>query len=968
MTVFYSARKLFIFSFFFLVLHQMSGRAYANDNKFQYFVISLANGLNTNNVNDCVKDNRGFLWVATDFGLTRYAGQNSIHFNTESNTGKLLGQFTKLLVTDSIIYAAGSTGFYAIDPLNCSITEINLKPDVYILDMAFYKDHIILSSREGVLFFYTPRTLQKEWFNLGDKGSIIDIIVKNKTLFCLSLSTGCILFDLDARKIKKKLILSPFSYIDRFYLTKKNEIILSTRGYLKIFDERSADFISTTQLKNTTGYKEIGENQLFFITDYYKLFFRDDKNTLHLLTPPVSKITEFRMIKGDLNDDIYLITNQGIIIIRKFNPFRVINVFGDQKVHVQRAIYEDTTNKQILFFSYDKLGVFDQQKKYFKSIPLNLITHTFLEYDNRLLLVTEGSKLYSLKKSIFSYKQLFLQENPPIQFISASQSSDGTIFLGTINGLYYTKDLSKGIIRLKLVHEGKDLSNMQVKSIWVNLDGVVWIGGTSGILVMNKHFEIIDHYAVGKPQHRSLPVDEVNCFYPTQTGLYAGLDGELAFIPYNGSAPQFYYSPIFGKSNNRIVSIIADRYDEIWFATYRGIYRLSPHNKSIRSFHAPIYFTNDEFNRSSSLRSKSGKLYFGNIAEFIEIDPDKYRDTIRPVQFQFNVAKIFTTANDQFVLNGLKNGDQVKIPLEGTSIDLSYSLDDYINSDQITYQYRIHNLKAEWVDLGNRTSVQLFSLPAGSHLIEIRAIGNNGVLPSVLNLNLIVPAIFYKTVWFDLLIISFILIFIGIISWIRIRNLKRIYQFRKEISHELHDSVGTNVTKSIYAAQSLMNEFDIKDNRLQQIIDYGRQTNATFRDVLWSLEKNTDPIVNLFDRINEIGNNAVANTSFDFQMYRDQIDLEFSLTVRQKRDLLMISREAIHNVLKHSNGDLILFHFFTNNNKIHLKITDNGTNTDTEIRHGGMGLESMRSRARKMGAEKIVFQKYFDGFEVYLII
>lgn len=958
----YSILILCVLAFF-----QMSGRAYANDGQFQYFVINIANGLNTNNVNDCIKDKRGFLWVATDFGITRYAGQNSLHFSTDSKSGKTLGHLTKLLVTDSIIYAAGSTGFYTINPWNCSITKVNLKPNIYIHDMVFYKDQIILSSREGFLFFYTPKTRQIEVVPMGDN-NIINILVKDQTLFCLSLQTGCILFDLDTRKIKKTLLISPFTYLDRFYLTKKSEVLLSSKDYVRKFDARIADFVTTAQLKNTTGYKEIGENNLFFITDNHQLFFRDKENTIYPLYPPVGKSTEFKKIKGDLNDDVYIISNQGLIIVRKITPFRVINAFGDQQVHVQRAIYEDTIYKRILFFSYDKLGVYDPQKKSIQSTPLNLVTHTLLEYQNDLLLVTEGSKLYSLTRKDLKVKQLFVKENPPLQFIAAAKSPDGTIFLGTLNGLYQTKDLSKGINRLTLVHQGKDLSDMQVKTIWVNTDGKIWVGGTSGILVLNKQWEIMDHYAVGYPQHRSLPVDEVNCFYPTQTGLYAGLDGELAFIPFNGSAPQFFYSRIFGKSNNRIVSIVEDKNQEIWFATYKGVFRLSPQNGSIRSFHAPIYFTNDEFNRSSSLRSRSGKLYFGNIAEYVEIDPDQYRDTIKPAIFQFNMARIFSATNKETIRYDLKDGDQVTLPLEGASIDISYSLNDLINSDQLTYQYRMKSVQADWVDMGNRTSLQLFSLPAGRHLIQIRAIGNDGYASNILNLNLLVPAIFYKTLWFNVLIILFILVLTGIFIWIRMRNLRKILLFRKEISNELHDAVGTTVTKSIYAAQSLMNEADVKDKRLQQIIDYGRQINANFRDVLWSLEKNTDPIVNLFDRINEIGNHAVANTPFDFQMTREQIDLEFSLTIRQKRDLLMISREAIHNVLKHSNGDLIRFHFSLQKNKLHLKITDNGKNTDSEIRSGGMGLESMRLRARKMGAEKITFRKDSDGFEVYLVV
>jgi len=948
------------------LLHLAWG-SYAQNGNFQYYVINIANGLNTNNVNDCIKDKRGFLWMATDFGITRYSGQHSIHFSTDPATKKAIGHINKLLVTDSIIYAAGSTGLYTLNPQNCVIRKVDVLQNTILNDMVFYKDQIILSAKNGSLIFYTPIKGKVEFWEI-ENGALYHSLIKGDSLFCLTTQGRCLLVDVSTRKVLKKITISPSFFTDRLYLSKSNEILLSNKDYLKKFDHVTGSFISTAQFKNTTGFKEISDHSLFFITDYHQLNWRSPDMKLYNLDPPVDKSTEYKKIKGDLNDDVYIMSNQGVIIVRKVIPFTKMNVFGDQKVHVQRGIYEDSLRKRILFFSYDKLGIFDQQTKKISNTPLNTLTHTIIEHNDKLILISEGSKLYSLDLNDLSYRQIFIQENPSLQFIAAATSASGDIFLGSLDGLFITQAPIKGIKAVPLVVNGKSYSDMQVKAIYSHPDGKVWVGGSAGIFVLNAQQKVIAHYATTARGNYKLPMDEVNCFYATKAGLFVGLDGELVFIPFNGTSSIYYYTPIFGKSNNRIVSIVEDDYHDIWFASYKGVFRLTPSTGVIRSFHAPIYFTNDEFNRSASLRSKSGKLYFGNIAEYVEIDPAQYRDPIRPNLFQFNMARIFSNTKDETTLYTLIDGDTVTLPAEGASLDLSYSLNDPINHDQLTYQYRLATINQEWIDLSNRSSLQLFSLPAGNHHLQLRAIGNDGYNSNMLNLYLVVPAIFYKTLWFNLLMICFVFGLAGIFYWIRVRNLRKILQFRKEISYELHDAVGTTVTKSIYAAQSLMNETGTKDSRLQQIIDYGRQINANFRDVLWSLEKNTDPIVNLFDRINEIGNNAVANTPFDFQMIREKVDLDFPLPIRQKRDLLMISREAIHNVLKHSNGDLIQFHFSIQQSKLHLKISDNGINTDTDIRSGGMGLESMRLRARKMGAEKISFIKKEMGFEVHLIM
>lgn len=934
------------------------------DMNFQYTVLSNKNGLNTNNINDCIRDKRGFLWMATDFGITRYSGQNSIHFSIVEQTGESIGPLTKLLVTDSIIYASGSAGLYEINPNTCSISKVDLNGDLFINDMVFYRDWVILGSKEGSLLFFKPRTRKVDVIKL-DGGIPINLLVHQNQLFTMILYKGCLIFDLTTRKLSKFIPLSTFYYSDKLFLSKSREVLLCNKDLIRRFDEQKNAFVQYSTYTMVTAYREMAKDQVFFVKDFHKFFFQKRNEPPLQLYPPVDKSTEFKKIKGDLNNDVYLISNQGVIIIRKYISFTTLDVFKDNEVHVQRAIYEDTLRKKILFFAYDKLSVYDQQHKTFTSIPKLLTTHAVTPFQNNLLIATEASSFYVMDLATYASRLLFWNENPALQFLSVAQTPSGVYLLGSVDGLFQTNYPFNGIKQVPLIYKGKDYSKMVVKTIWANKDQI-WIGGNLGILVLNKQFQVIKRYARNAGSTASLPNGEVNCFYVTKCGMYVGLDGELAFIPFDGSKVKFYYSSVYGRSTNRIVSIVEDSFQDIWFATFKGVYRLNPNTGSIRAFHAPQYFTNDEFNRSSALSARTGKLYFGNIAEYIEIDPSLYRDSIVTSLFQFNVAKIYSQ-DKEVIKYDLKDFDTIEFPLEGSSLDISYLLTDPVNLDQVSYQYRLVKFNEEWIDLGNKTSLQLFSLSGGAHHLQIRAVGVQGIGATILNVILVVPVVFYKTIWFYILLI-FLILFLGFAFYlIRVRNLRNMLKFRKEISNELHDTVGTTVTKSIYTAQSLLQEKN-DDERIQRIIDYGRQISANFRDVLWSMEKKTDAIINLFDRISEIGNQAVTNTNFDFQIIKENISEDNPLTVRQKRDLLMITREAIHNALKHSNGNLISFHFSVHNKKLHVKIRDNGMNEDLTINHSGMGLESMKLRAQKMQATSITYKKHENGFEIYLIV
>jgi len=86
-------------------------------------------------------------------------------------------------------------------------------------------------------------------------------------------------------------------------------------------------------------------------------------------------------------------------------------------------------------------------------------------------------------------------------------------------------------------------------------------------------------------------------------------------------------------------------------------------------------------------------------------------------------------------------------------------------------------------------------------------------------------------------------------------------------------------------------------------------------------------------------------------------------TIGQKRELLMVTREAIHNVLKHSNWDIIIFEFRKMNGKLNLHIHDNGKNENEDLQFSGMGLESIKMRISKIGG-KVSFKKRKDGFDI----
>jgi signal transduction histidine kinase len=201
----------------------------------------------------------------------------------------------------------------------------------------------------------------------------------------------------------------------------------------------------------------------------------------------------------------------------------------------------------------------------------------------------------------------------------------------------------------------------------------------------------------------------------------------------------------------------------------------------------------------------------------------------------------------------------------------------------------------------------------------------------------------------------------------RLKALKAEIALKEGIAMDLHDEVGTMLTKTIFLAQNILNSDEINDPRLKQIVEQSRQVNASFRDAIWSADTRTDALLNLVDRINDAGHQITEGTPFIFYFHRNQDLKKRRLKAVEKRNIMLMVREAMHNAIKHSNGNRIDLSIVPEGEKLIFTIADNGTENNQEHNKYGMGLYSMRQRAEKMRAE-IFIGSTSDGFVVRFIV
>lgn len=216
-------------------------------------------------------------------------------------------------------------------------------------------------------------------------------------------------------------------------------------------------------------------------------------------------------------------------------------------------------------------------------------------------------------------------------------------------------------------------------------------------------------------------------------------------------------------------------------------------------------------------------------------------------------------------------------------------------------------------------------------------------------------------------LLALLLISLGFHWYYRSRELKKDVAFKLKVAMDLHDEVGTLISKTYILSQKLRQEIPDHEGRIAPISENCKNIIASFRDALWSADNRTDEFANLVDRVIDIGHKATEDTRFTFLFQKQASFDTIRMSVFQKRNVMMIIRECIHNALKHSNGDVISIRLFTVGKRPAFSISDNGIPEKAPESGQGMGLRNMQLRAARIHAD-IRFETDDKGFHVTLVL
>ncbi len=938
----------------------------------------IKNGLSDNNINDGLLDQNNVLWLASNNGLSCFDGQHFINFHPSDSLLRLSDKSVQsLALIGNTVYAATNKGIDAID--------IHSKKSRLFYKAAQQENIVVLfATKKNELIYITLDGLCKnlntqQKLQLPFKAANYFVAENDQeNIYISTFQNHFYSIHLPTHKVSSYIKKRDQANYGLVFSSKLGLLSLYYNGLFSNNIETKKEDTAVFYPANFTGFTEIDTGSYLTIHEYSRIFYKFNYNR------PATEIkilqtrnAIFKKLLVDRYGTVIILTNSGIFCFRLPLPyFQTVpdNLLQPNLGSMVRRGMLETPDQKIRLFSYNGIQQYDPITKnttiFFEK---RRIFYTAIQDKNKYWIATDGIGLLP-----FNIKQQTL--DPSIRFDSTLQSEhifsmcatpNDNILLGYLIP-FGLREFNPRTYSIKDIpfNYGKIIpAQSRISHISRDINGHYWIATDKGVFELdeNYHFLMLYNAVEGKPDQH-LPNSYVNYIHHLNDhSLWAATDNGIALLNTKNKKIEKIFTSKQNIPEGKCVSILEDNYHRLWVATYKGLSVIDPVNGIINNYFKEDGLPDDEYNYAASLKTSNGNLYFGGLNGILKIDPDLWRPQQAKTTLHFALMQIEKDKGTQLLSPPNAETNSISITRNEAIFEILFGFSEYVNPNFCKYWYKIEGFNKDWISLGYNGRIQLWNLPAGYYTILLK--GSNGkdnTASADLRIALTVNEPFYQTGIFKILMVLLIIGIIIVILFQRNHEYKAIRSIKKHMLNDIHDEVGSILTKTAMKAEVLNLKMGNQVKDLQDIQQYSREAIQSLRNLLWSISSENMATTDFQDRVNDWLQFIFADTGYEFHFNNLIPENRFTNNVTVRRNIVLIIKELAHNCLKHAHGDQFNITLNMKENKYQLVVTDNGKNENNEILSKGYGLKSIESRVTQIKG-KVIFQKTIEGFKTEII-
>jgi ligand-binding sensor domain-containing protein/signal transduction histidine kinase len=954
-------------------------------------------GLSNREVHDYLQDSYGFVWLATANGLNRFDGYEFWCPNKDPQSHLASSNITCLFEKDKVLWVGTDNGITLLDLETYKTKEIkqnygtalNLY-DNYITGIyGTFDGTILVTTSKGFLHRYEGNNKFTPFYNKMDsKGSFgvrLHFTEDSYFYWIKSENKGTFKLNKKTLEVLQQYHRNAESHIGSIKYIKGYGTIAFCKEGIEVYNPKTNRFEKgiNTAIKDVYNIIQDYEKNLWIVANDSKHLLKFNKTLTDVTEAlfPVSENVNIRQIVESKSHMLWICTNNGLYqySIEKASFASILKqqeVLDKNFVPSFRGMLEDADGT-IYAAGYGGLFSIDTNN-HVKRLLDNKIPYSpyilINAKDNYLWAITEGFGLIKVNKKtghiikIFSSRQIAERHN--FQYLlSGILDNDSIFWLGGYEGVFTFHLKTKKVSVTTLQFNGISFNRLKVKQFYRTKDNRLWISSSKGLFILDKHRKPVKCYNELSSKTIQLPSSNINGILEGSRGIIWIFTSDAGLCALNEKEQTI---EIFNKKNgladDNVAAVLEDNRGNIWVSTNNGLSELNPISKKISNFYSEDGLSNNEFNTSSAIKTSNNRYFFGGINGINFFNPD-----IGFTNHSFKQLLLFSyleVLDKEGEIRKIYNQEEIRkgiiLPSKNAYLNLSFCATEFLRAEKNTFQYKLEGFSDKWVPLGEQHSLRFATLPAGTYVLHIKGIGSRGVyIVNELLFPITVNPVFYNTKWFVALLILFVALIVYFFQYNRIQKLHEIASIRTKLSSDLHDHVGSVLTRVSMQAE-LIEENASKEDQgvLKSIILSCREALTNMRDVIWSVDARNLTSGNLFDKITELTQYMFESTSFHYEMRLDKSLYNIPLTQLEKQELYFIVKEALHNVLKHAAEKSVIISAQREQHNFYISIYNAGIVNSEKI-VTGIGTTNILMRAKRI-AVTVNIQKE-NGYTVKVI-
>jgi signal transduction histidine kinase len=305
---------------------------------------------------------------------------------------------------------------------------------------------------------------------------------------------------------------------------------------------------------------------------------------------------------------------------------------------------------------------------------------------------------------------------------------------------------------------------------------------------------------------------------------------------------------------------------------------------------------------------------------------------------------------------------------------------------------------SSWSAPTEQRTVTYANLQPGSYVFRVRAINSDGIAsqkPAVVAFTILPPI--WQRAWFVALVILLVFGLLYLLYRYRLTHLQKVNaaladakraeerlgrareerlieleRVRTRIATDLHDDIGASLTQIAILSEVAQQKFKGNGTGLEPLKSIAAVSNElveTMSDIVWAINPQKDHLQDLIQRMRRFASDILSARGISLEFSTPPFAPEIPLGANARREVFLIFKESLTNIVKHSGATQILIEFGFAADSLTLKIVDNGKGFDPAKissalfadQKGGHGILSMKKRAAELNGKFAIDSKAGSG-------